>query len=181
MIVCLDAGHGGSDPGAVNANLGIAEKNLTLRIVGLLRDTLNRRGISVVVTRDCDIYVPLSARCRVANSALADLFVSVHINASPKPEAHGIETWHFAGSATSADFARAVQDEVKYAYNTIDRGVKASPGFYVLKHTHMPAILVECGFITNDADVTELSKDSVLADLASAIADGIISFSEKVN
>lgn len=179
MIVCLDAGHGGSDPGAVNANLGIAEKNLTLRIVGLLRDTLNRRGISVVVTRDCDIYVPLSARCRVANSALADLFVSVHINASPKPEAHGIETWYYAKSAQGANFARAVHAEIRDVYSTLDRGVKASQGFYVLKYTHMPAILVECGFITNDADVTELSKESVLADLASAIADGIISFSEK--
>lgn len=178
MIVCLDAGHGGSDPGAVNANLGIAEKKLTLKIVGLLRDTLNRRGISVVVTRDCDMFVPLSARCRIANSALADLFVSVHINASPKPEAHGIETWYYAASSRGFDFARTVHAEVRDAYHTIDRGVKGSPGFYVLKNTHMPAILVECGFITNDADVTELSKDSVLANLASAIADGIVEYGE---
>lgn len=180
MIVCLDAGHGGSDPGAVNANLGVAEKKLTLQIAGYVRDALNSRGVSVVLTRDCDIFVPLSARARTANCALADLFVSVHINAATNPDARGIETWHFAGSAASADFARTVQDEVKYAYHTIDRGVKASPGFYVLKHTRMPAVLVECGFISNDSDVTFLSNPAVRADIGYCIARGVLNFAESL-
>ena len=67
--------------------------------------------------------------------------IHVHINASPKPEAHGIETWYYAKSAQGANFARAVHAEIRDVYSTLDRGVKASQGFYVLKYTHMPAIL----------------------------------------
>ena len=173
MIVCLDAGHGGCDPGAVNANIGIAEKNLTLQIAGYVRDALNSRSVSVVFTRDCDIFVPLSARARAANCALADLFVSIHINSATNPEARGIETWHLAGSEKGKMLAECIQRKIKYAYDTVDRGVKASKGFYVLKHTIAPAVICELGFISSDSDIVKLCEPAIRDRLAMLIADGI--------
>ena len=107
-LICIDAGHGGHDPGAVNHNVGVTEKSLTLKIAALLGAALASVGHDVFFTRELDVFVPLGTRCKVANEAGADLFISVHINAAADGKARGIETWHCTGSVRGAALASAV-------------------------------------------------------------------------
>lgn len=172
-LICIDAGHGGHDPGAVNHNVGVTEKSLTLKIAALLGAALASVGHDVFFTRELDVFVPLGTRCKVANEAGADLFISVHINAAADGKARGIETWHCTGSVRGAALASAIHSRVRGSYATIDRGVKNTSGFYVLHHTKAPAVLCELGFITNDSDVVALCSADVQRELARRISLGV--------
>ena len=153
MKICIDPGHGGYDPGAVNHNVGVTEKALALKIAALLGGELASRGYDVFFTRELDTFIPLGFRTKIANNEKADLFISVHLNAAADPAAQGIETWYYEGSRESERLAAIVQRELKDQFLAKNRGIKSTRGFYVLKHTAMPAILVETGFITNDHDI----------------------------
>lgn len=93
-IICIDPGHGGIQPGAAYG--GRLEKDATLSISMRLRDKLEASGYRVILTRETDIEVSLKRRCEISNGAGADAFVSIHLNASTNPAAHGAETWKFA-------------------------------------------------------------------------------------
>ncbi|CAG0927463.1 N-acetylmuramoyl-L-alanine amidase [Planctomycetaceae bacterium] len=91
--IVLDPGHGGKDPGAIGKN-GLKEKDVTLKLARMLRERLTRdAGAKIILTRDSDVFIPLEERTAIANSQDADLFVSIHINASPRRTASGIETY----------------------------------------------------------------------------------------
>ena len=156
MKICIDPGHGGYDPGAVNHNVGVTEKALSLKIAALLGGELASRGYDVFFTRELDTFIPLGFRTKIANNEKADLFISIHLNAAADPAAQGIETWYYEGSRESERLAAIVQRELKDQFLAKNRGIKSTRGFYVLKHTAMPAILVETGFITNDHDIAYL-------------------------
>ena len=143
--VFIDAGHGGTDPGAV-AN-GLQEKNLTLAIALKVQRLLVAQGIEVVMSRTTDKFLQLKEISSLANSSGADVFTSIHIN-SATPTAYGIETFYYPNRTISKPVADSIQKEVIKTTGAYDRKVKTED-FHVVRETKMPSALVECGFITN--------------------------------
>ena len=171
-LVILDAGHGGKDGGAVNGTKH--ESVAALAIAKKVGDQLNKKGVSVKFTRTKDKYVSLEERCRISNECGADVFVSIHLNAAENKAAHGVETWRYenVGAETKA-LADNVQTELIAATGWRNRGVKTTTTLYVLKHTKAPAVLIECGFISNDGEAKNLFAEKYQNKIAAAIAEGV--------
>ncbi len=171
--VCLDCGHGGSDPGAVKGSR--TEKADVLRLGLKVRDLLTAAGINVVLTRTADESVSINDRCKIANAAKCDYFLSIHRNAAT-PDAAGNEIWvHSQAAAHVMDKAQKILNAV-CAVSGKNRGVKkGAAGDYtdygVNRDTDMPSALLELGFITSDAD--NKSFDANLGAYAEAIAKGV--------
>lgn len=169
--VVIDAGHGGQDYGAIRE--GINEKDINLDVARMISDILAKAGVTIVMTRDSDEFIALADRVDIASRNEADLFVSVHVNASVKPEINGLETHYY--NDNSLDFANVVHANMINQVNKKDRGIFKSK-FYVINHNHMPAILVEIGFISNDVERGELVTQDRKQKTAKAIADGILQY-----
>lgn len=171
--VCIDAGHGGSDPGALGNGLREADVNLdvALRLQTLLaRDSQDpsRGGVwNVLLTRTADVYVSLSQRTSAANAFGAASFVSIHMNAFSSSSANGTETYCYTGAASgpSGALRNEVHAEALAAWQLTNRGVKTA-NFYVLRNTRMPATLLEGGFITNAGDAQKLGDPNARQRLA---------------
>jgi len=181
MLVIVDAGHGGKDPGAVGKQS--KEKDITLAISLLLREELRRRNVSVYLTRDKDIFLSLEDRCRIANNLSASYFISVHINSAVNLQAKGYEVYCYRiknnNTITKAGIlAQSILDTFrKNLVGFVNRGVKEA-NFYVLKYTKMPAVLVECGFISNLEEEKRLMKNETQLLIAQSIAEGLIKASK---
>lgn len=173
--VCIDPGHGGTSSGAALGSR--LEKDDTLRLSLLVRDILEERGYTVVMTRDDDSDVSLNDRCKIANKARASLFVSIHRNSSTSPNATGMEMWVHSTSPT---------DDMLLAQNILDcldtlnitnRGIHsgyrdgADMNYYINRHTKMPSVLAEIDFISNKTD--NKKYDENINEYALAIANGI--------
>lgn len=170
--ICVDAGHGGTDPGAVNGALHEADAAMAIaKKVGAL---LKARGAIVKYTRTADNAVSLADRCKISDTFGADAFISIHLNAAENKNAAGIETWRYSnvGSRTKK-LAESVQTELIGATGAKNRGVKTTSSLYVLKHTTASAVLVECGFICNDAEAKKLFTAKYQDKIASAIVNGV--------
>lgn len=168
-VVMLDAGHGGWDPGA--SYYGRQEKNDNLNLALAVGNILEQKGIPVIYTRTSDVYQTPFEKAEMANRSDADFFVSFHRNAMPVPgTASGIESLVYENTGAAAVLARNINEELKGA-GFADLGVIERPGLVVLKRTRMPAVLVEAGFIDNEAD-NRLFDQNFTA-IAQAIADGI--------
>lgn len=226
MLVVIDPGHGGKDPGAVNKTL--REKDIVLSI-GLKLGKLineNQPDVKVIYTRSTDVFIPLIERSRIANRNKADLFISIHANACPTPAIRGTETF-FLGPSTSdatrqleqlensvifleedyqttydgfdpnaaesyiifenilsayADqslyFADAIQQQFKSRIQSPNRGVKQA-GFLVLRQSTMPSVLVEAGFISNQAEAKYLNSDEGQQQVAVSIFEAFKRFKNK--
>lgn len=173
MRVFINPGHapcGIPDPGAVNKKNGARECDIAKNVGVVLASILKDIGYNVKLLQSDD----LQEICDEANWSDADIFVSIHCNAFPAEAAHGTETWYYASSAKSMKLAAAVQANIIKDLNTVDRGIKATYGLYVLKHTVMPAVLVELAFITNNNDCELLLSRQ--AKFANAIANGIADY-----
>ncbi len=168
-VIVIDAGHGGSDPGAVSN--GLREKDLTLSVALKTRDKLEALGYKVIMTRATDSFPSLGDRYKLANAQSADAFISIHINAATAG-ASGIETFYTPKSGQDrAGFAKSIQDELINSLGAKNRGVKTA-NFAVIKNTNMVSILTELGFITNVNEAKQLSTDSYQEKAAAAIANG---------
>jgi N-acetylmuramoyl-L-alanine amidase len=173
MIVVLDAGHGGRDPGTSSGDF--KEKDIVLRITQKVRDALNRQfKVDVKLTRSEDVFVPLSRRAAIANEANADLFVSIHVNAGG---GSGFESFIFSGTRDSetAQYQDIIHEHVLdyfRKFNVVNRGQKEA-NFAVLRETTMPAILLELLFIDDPNNRQLLKNESFLNGTAQAIAIGI--------
>ena len=177
IIICLDAGHGGDDPGAVNGER--QEKDDNLRMALAVRDKLESYGfenLTVMLTREDDTALELQQRVEIANDAKATLFISIHRNSGG---GQGIETWISAEKLRpETQLATYIQEGLAAIPMVKDRGVKSGTAsnplasYYVVGNTKMPACLVELGFIDNVEDLVlfEAAFDSY----AAAIADGIL-------
>lgn len=174
--VCIDPGHGGSSSGAT---LGSRyEKDDTLRLSLQVRDILEDRGYTVVMTRDDDSDVSLEDRCKTANKERASLFVSIHRNSSSSPDATGVEMWVHSGKPTDDTL---LAQNILDCFDTLDimknRGIYsgyrdgANLNYYINRHTKMPSVLAEIGFISNKTD--NKKYDENIEEYAKAIADGI--------
>lgn len=165
----IDAGHGGTDPGAVGPN-GLAEAPTVLVICYELAKLLQDAGHQTILTRKAESYVGLGERCEMANDWAAAYFISVHCN-SNGPDAVGIETLYKTDSGKA--LATPIQRELVKATGDRDRGLKQRTNLYVLNGTRMPSVLVEVGFISNPATERELMQPDYLSVLAGAIAQGL--------
>lgn len=171
--VVVDAGHGGSDRGGIPRQR-IAEKDWTLKTSLRLATELKQRGFEVVMTRTSDDYVSLAQRCRIANGKKNAIFVSVHYDAYRREGADGI-TAYYAGSRSDR-LARYVNSRMASALRPkTNRGAKRAR-FYVIRNTLCPAVLVECGFLTNNAEAKRIQTTDYQEKLAAAIADGVVDY-----
>lgn len=168
--IALDAGHGGSDPGAVYK--GRQEKDDTLDLTLAVGDILKKNGIDVYYTRTTDEYETPFKKATDANNSGADLFVSIHRNSSENPNQYsGVETLVYSDTGLKADVARNINNQLEDA-GFKNLGVDERKNLVVLKRTKMPAVLVEAGFINNDKD--NYLFDEEFDSIAQAIADGIL-------
>lgn len=168
--IALDAGHGGSDPGAVYK--GRQEKDDTLDLTLADGDILKKNGIDVYYTRTTDEYETPFKKATDANNSGADLFVSIHRNSSENPNQYsGVETLVYSDTGLKAEVARNINNQLEDA-GFKNLGVDERKNLVVLKRTKMPAVLVEAGFINNDKD--NYLFDEEFDSIAQAIADGIL-------
>jgi len=167
--VVIDAGHGGFDRGGI-AGQRVSEKNMTLDVAQRLRAILQSYGYRTVMTRDSDVFIPLGTRTAIANSYRDAIFVCIHFNATPRRAASGIETYFY--SSQSLALASAIHYYVAGGAPSSNRGVRRR-GFYVLRNTRIPAVLVECGFLTNPTEAQYAQNAGYRQKLALEIAHGI--------
>jgi len=169
--VVIDAGHGGIDSGGIFGQK-VPEKPYTLDVAIRLRAILRSAGFQTVMTRSNDTFIPLPERVRIANSQHNAVFVSIHFNSSIIPTGHGIETYYYAPNAQP--LAARIQARVMRANpGTENRGVKTR-GYYVLRKTSIPSVLVEGGFLTNGDEARLIQNPAFRQRLAQLIAQAII-------
>ena len=166
--VVIDAGHGGTDAGAIGG--GTYEKDITLDVAKRVEDLLKKSGFAVLMTRPNDAYVSLQDRVAMSENYNPDIFVSIHVNSSVRPEITGVETHYY--HQESMTLAQTVHSSLASAVDSPNRGLFKSK-FYVINHTTAPAILVEIGFISNSAERAQLVGEKRKQATAKAIADGV--------
>ncbi len=187
--VYLDPGHGGEDPGAIFTDEDgkiWRESDINLAVSLKVRDILKANNVKVLMSRDSDKTVPLVSRPKDANEKKATLFVSVHTNSFSSDTAYGIETWGslelsatYSG-VTDKDLAQNIQSAVIKETNGSNRGIKDSTTLAVLKHSIMPSVLIEVGFISNTEERELMFNDKYRQKLAEGIADGILKTLEQM-
>lgn len=177
-IVIIDPGHGGPDPGAVGIG-GLRETDIVLDIGRQVTALLAQQGIAAVITRDAEYDLGLEPRVQMANRANAAVFVSIHANAisMSRPDVNGLETYYFdSGQELAAAIHRSILESVEVR----DRRVRQAR-FYVLRHTRMPSVLVETGFVTGAEDAARLRDPGHRSRMAAAIARGILRYLGRSN
>src|SRR5256714_5692209 len=167
--IVIDAGHGGFDRGGVPGQR-ISEKDKTLDVAQRLKRILQASGYRVVMTRDSDVFIPLGTRTSIANSYPGATFVSIHFNCASRSGANGIETYYYRSD--SAGLAQSIHRNVVSGAPTENRGIRRR-GFYVLRRTSIPSVLVECGFLTNPTEGNLALTANYRETLAQQIARGI--------
>ncbi len=171
LTVVVDAGHGGQDRGGAPGQR-VPEKPYTLDVARRVAATLRDNGIRAVLTRDGDYFVGLRQRCDIANAQRNAVFVSVHFNGAPRTAADGVETYYY--TSQSAGLAAAVHRRLLQATGLEDRHVRRR-GFFVIRRTIIPSILVEPGFLSNPQSADRVANSaSYRQRLAEAIARGIM-------
>ena len=188
--VMIDAGHGGSDAGAVatdeDGNVYAKEKDFNLDVALKVQKILEQKHVEVKMIRKSDVYVDFQQVGSIANDADTTLFVSIHTNSALTDSASGIETWAYLednasslNGMTGKRLAEIIQKKMIEKTDAIDRGIKNGKSLAVIKTTSMPAVLVEMGFISNKQDCENLMDDSYRQKIAEAICEGILaSFNE---
>lgn len=169
--VIIDAGHGGKDKGAYWG--GVRESTLNLKVARELEACLKRRGIRTVMTRRSDVFISLQARANIANRYRNAVFVSIHSNASRNTRIRGIETYYWGNSGRI--LASAIQRRLPARVKTLNRGIHRR-GLSVLMNTHCPAVLVECGFISNPSERSRFSTAWYQQTTARAIYDALMAY-----
>lgn len=187
-IVMLDPGHGGYDPGAITKQ-GVYEKSINLQIAHKVKQMLGPSGMAVFLTREEDIdYVPdgvkgkttkkqidLNFRIDMAKEAAADVFVSLHVNATASGQESGSETFYHYQSESGKVLAELIQQEM-IKIPGMNRRIAKPGDFYVIKNTSMPAVIVEVGYLSSMKEQKKLQQSWYQDQLARAIAKGIANF-----
>jgi N-acetylmuramoyl-L-alanine amidase len=173
VVVVIDPGHGGRDPGAIGIG-GLREKDINTTISNRVKQRLEAAGLAVLMTRNSDYWVGLEPRTDFANRAGADVFVSIHANAisMDRPDVNGLETYYYS---TGQRLAQSIHNRVLRSTDLGDRGVRQAR-FYVLRHTAMPAVLVETGFLTGATDAARFRNPAAVNQIADAIAQGVLDY-----
>ena len=196
VTVVLDAGHGGEDGGAVGLN-GICEKDINLSIVLMLGELLTEQGIAVVYTRTDDrlLYTEeqnikgkrkmydLRNRLAVAQDAEGAVLVSIHMNKFSSPEVKGLQVYYGKADADSRILAESIRSAVKKELDPTNRRACKSAGeeIYLLSRAACPAVLVECGFLSNPEECEKLSQEDYKKQLSFSIFCGIMEYINRQN
>ncbi|MCC6703181.1 MAG: N-acetylmuramoyl-L-alanine amidase [Fluviicola sp.] len=189
VVIMIDPGHGGSDPGHESVNKNhLPEKELNLIIAKKVGDYLSTKvdNVTIIYTRTTDIYLSLDQRVELANSKKVDFFISIHCNGNPDTKINGTETHvHSMSSKKSVKLAREIEKDFRTKAGRKSRGVKDTDDrehtLQVLKFTEMTSVLVECGFLTNPKEAAYLNTTSGQDIIASAIYRGIKNYLKTEN
>src|ERR1700738_5250604 len=168
--VVVDAGHGGKDNGAYR-KFGGAEKIATLDVAERLARKLRESDLKIVMTRSTDVFIPLEQRVAIENAQKNSVFVSIHFNDSRRRGIHGFETYYH--SADSAELAQRIQSKLMTIPHSANRRVHTA-NFRVLRLARYPAVLVECGFLSNRLEGGEARDSEYREALADRIAEAIV-------
>ncbi|WP_248479852.1 N-acetylmuramoyl-L-alanine amidase [Tepidibacter aestuarii] len=183
-LIAIDAGHGGKDPGAISPIDKTKEKDLTLAISKILNEKLIQNGYDTIMTRTDDTYPALKERTEMANNKDADLFISIHINAVDKTDIHGLQTLYYPNDGEYANgrdnetLAKTIHEELKNQTGAADRKTVKRPNLVVIKYTEMPAVLIECGFLTNPNELNLLNSEEYQEKLVEGIYKGLQKYFE---
>lgn len=188
-IVAIDPGHGGNDPGKTVGD--IYEKDINLKMAMKLKSELEEKGIKVVITRDTDtgLYsetdtnkkiADMKNRCRIINESNANILISIHQNSYSAQSVKGAQVFFYENSKEGEKLAGILQSAIKTKIdNENARQHKANDSYYILLNVEMPAVIVECGFLTNPDECKKLLDENYQKEMAQAIAEGIIEYMNK--
>lgn len=173
ITVVIDAGHGGTDNGAVSAD-GAKEKDITLAIAKKIDELNSNQHIKIVLTRDDDKYLSVKDKVVFAENNNADLFISIHVNSSSDKQLNGFAVL-IAKNHNEQDqlLGSSLINELKKSYKTADKIGERNKGVWVLDHNVCPAALVECGFLSNPGDLSFIRKSADQMKVAENILDAI--------
>lgn len=188
-VIVLDPGHGGSDPGMIGID-GLEEKNINLSVTLLLKEKLEEKGYTVVLTREEDkgLYdesaqnkkaQDLQRRIALIDETAPALTVSIHQNSYPQEEIKGAQVFYYTHSGEGKKAAEIMQESLLVLDDTNHRKAKANDTYYLLKRTESPTIIVECGFLTNTEEAGLLKQEEYQKKVAEAIVAGIKAYMEK--
>lgn len=185
--IVLDAGHGGWDPGKTGT-AGANEKDLNLSVVEKLAEYLEQGGAEVILTRESDDALgdgkrtDMAERKRIANESGADIIVSIHQNAFPSAKAKGAQVFYHNSSENGKVLAECVQESLRSRVDGSNhRQAKENRDYYILRTTEIPAVIVECGFLSNTEEEKLLNDAEYQGKLAWAIYCGILDYFENLD
>lgn len=191
-VIVIDPGHGGCDPGTIGVS-GSREKDINLKIARKLKTVLQQAGAVVIMTRENDRYFNdarktslwdesihgIEERVKIAAAYRADLLISVHVNSFPSPRWRGAQVFYQQGSKEGKRLAELIQEEITRELKNTDRLAKEIDA-YILRHSKMPAVIVETGFVSNPEEEKLLQDELYQYRLAWSIYAGIVRYlSEK--
>jgi len=189
-VVIIDPGHGGYDPGAISSQ-GVYEKNINLAISKKIRSQLEPAGAKVILTREDDRdfasgvrggkskkQTDLDHRIGLAEGADAEVFVSIHVNATPGGRKSGAETFYNEGSDEGKVLAESIQVELRQVPGMNKRVAKPG-GYYITQKTKMTSVIVELGYLTNPIERKKLQQEAYQDELAKAISRGVLRYLER--
>ena len=202
--IVIDPGHGGKDPGTQNHRYNLSEKDLVLKVAQKLKLLLQKRGYKVLMTRNSDVFLRLEERAEFSNRNRADLFLSLHFNAASTKSVHGLETFLYTPPYQPSTYrtkylasdkiirkgninddwniivGSLVQRRILRTMRLKDRGIKKAR-FQVLRDITSPGMLLELGFLSNDATARSLRSDDYLFNLALSITNGVLDYQKLLN
>ena len=185
LTVVIDSGHGGGDPGKIGVNnalekdINIAEENQQLR---KQIKALEKENIQVVLTRETDEMLAesksedMKKRVQIMNDAKAKLVVSIHQNSYVTEQESGAQVFYYSNSEKGKELALVLQENLKKIDTDNRREAKANDSYYILRHTDVPTVIVECGFLSNWEEAQKLTTEEYQQELAQVICDGILQY-----
>lgn len=180
--VILDPGHGGWDPGKTGTN-GDNEKDINLEIALLVQQYLEQAGAVVILTRNTDESLSdhkredLARRTQLIEEAAGDILISIHQNSYPSPKIAGAQTFYHTGDPQGQALAECIQSRLKSELDPVNhRQAKANLDYYILKNSELPAAIVECGFLSNEAEEAKLNDADYQNQVAWSIYLGILDY-----
>ena len=186
-MICIDAGHGGSDPGKVG-NSNILEKDINLSLALKLQKLLEKKNYKVYMTRNGDYNLAdskenekrsdLSNRKQLIFENDPMAVISIHQNSYHEASVHGAQAFYFTHSKEAKTAAEIIQKAIKTADTEGSREAKANDTYYLLKKTEVPVVIMECGFLSNYEEAEKLVTEEYQKELAEAIADGVMEYLE---
>lgn len=181
LTVVVDSGHGGEDPGKIGVN-GALEKDINLAIGKMLKEALEKENIQVVLTRDKDEMLAgsksedMKERVKIMNDTKPVLVVSVHQNSYVTEQESGAQVFYYSNSEKGKVLALDLQENLKKMDTSNRREAKANDTYYILRHTEVPTVIVECGFLSNWEEAEKLTTEVYQQELALAVCDGILQY-----
>lgn len=184
--IIIDPGHGGKDPGKVGTT-GTLEKDINLAIALYLKDMLENQDIKIIMTRDKDMDLSktssnrkisdMKERVALIQESNADLVVSIHQNSYTAPQVYGAQCFYRTASTEGEELASIIQNQIITSTNqTKIRTIKSNDDYYLLKHSSIPTVIVECGFLSNPEEEKLLLTDEYQRKMAWAIHLGILQY-----